>query len=299
MFEREQVYQNAAPVIMLCDRQGFARKVYPHRRFIPFTLDILGRSLSLSICYDNIDVRLAEIVPMARMLSDMINRQLETSLEGFNKHVSCRRGCSYCCYYMVPVSCAEAFHISREVVKLPHNLRERILVSMQEAGRCLINHRPPNPEDRHEDDTSCLYELSNWYRSLHLACPFLVNHICSIYDTRPLACREYWVFSDPENCHAASQDFVTVAPLPVRIAEVVSEVCTHMLGLDQTVFLPLSLPFTSTNSELDHKTWPAGLLVETFLEVLFKQLHQSSLSANSSTKADQTDKEPVLHEIIQ
>ncbi|MBN1819007.1 MAG: YkgJ family cysteine cluster protein [Sedimentisphaerales bacterium] len=296
---QERACAGTPPAIMLCDRQGFVQKVYPHCRFVPFELDILGRRLSLSFCYFDRAAGLAEMVPMSRALSDLISRQMEIALKGYNKHVSCRRGCSHCCYYMVPVSLAEAFQITEETRELPDVLRQQILRSFQKAGYCLLNHHPPKAEHFPARQIAYLRALSDWYRSLHLACPFLVHHVCGIYHSRPLTCREYWALSDPSYCHTGSENGVRTAPLPVRIAEVLSEVCTRLTGTDQTMLLPLSVPFVTMNSEQKSKTWPAGFLVDTFLTVLFEQIHRNSLSVESPPQADRINDESILQKIVQ
>jgi Fe-S-cluster containining protein len=53
------------------------------------------------------------------------------------------------------------------------------------------------------------------YFSLRLPCPFLEDGACSIYDDRPLACREHLVTSPPENCSAPHHPPVETVELPL------------------------------------------------------------------------------------
>jgi len=268
------------PPVVLCDRQGYTRRLYPDRRVIPFDLDILGRRLPLAISYAQGPVTLADLVPMARTLSDVLTGQLRVTLDGFDRSASCRQGCAHCCYYLVPVSPAEAFHLEREMRTLPPPQQRAIVGVFRMAGRRLLKRLPEYQAERSDTHRSAerLQRLSDWYASLHLACPFLMNNLCAIYNLRPLACREYWVTSDPDCCRIDSKTPPTLAPLPVRIAEVLTNVCGEMEGESESVLLPVALPFAESQPDRCRRTWPAHVAVERFLDTLFHHAHRNSMA---------------------
>jgi hypothetical protein len=51
------------------------------------------------------------------------------------------------------------------------------------------------------------------YFGLGIACPFLEDESCSIYEHRPMRCREYLVTSPPENCAHPTSDTVKMVEL--------------------------------------------------------------------------------------
>lgn len=55
-------------------------------------------------------------------------------------------------------------------------------------------------------------ELALKYFALGIACPFLEDESCSIYEHRPMRCREYLVTSPAENCS-------TLAPQTVKMVQ--------------------------------------------------------------------------------
>lgn len=76
--------------------------------------------------------------------------------------LTCKRGCSWCCHNSVDVFALEALYIE---AKTGHSARS----------------------GRHEVDR-------------HSPCPFLRDSECSIYPYRPMVCRQYGSFEDPEVC---------------------------------------------------------------------------------------------------
>lgn len=84
---------------------------------------------------------------------------------------ACKNGCSYCCHTSVAVSTIEAQMIGEVIGKAP--LKAPARMSREETGHY---HRQP--------------------------CPFLSNGECSIYDSRPMACRFMFNMADvPYYCN--------------------------------------------------------------------------------------------------
>jgi hypothetical protein len=104
------------------------------------------------------------------------------------------------------------------------------------------------------------------YLQFDLTCPFLENESCSIYEHRPMVCREYLVASPPEHCSPASREAPAKLNLPV-----VPSNALFCFGdgkgneASKVVALPLLLEFASANRVEDQPLVPAAQLFENFI----------------------------------
>ncbi len=87
-------------------------------------------------------------------------------------HTTCKRGCSYCCHVPVGLTECEALYIQAKTGKTANLKNEKILTVETLKGA---------------------------------PCTFLKNGECSIYEFRPITCRVFSSFEDPEiYCNEAS-----------------------------------------------------------------------------------------------
>ncbi len=97
--------------------------------------------------------------------------------------IHCRQGCTDCCHHIFQISEVEAAYVSTGFRGLPDQQREKLSQNakahlrardsiMQEHGYIEAWGNLPRPETR-------------------LACPALVDGLCSIYEFRPLICRKF------------------------------------------------------------------------------------------------------------
>lgn len=133
--------------------------------------------------------------------------------------VSCRKGCGACCRQLVPIAPSEA-HRLRQVVQLMPEPRSSALRDRFEAARSRLAdngmlERLRLPATMVEASRR---ELGIDYFRLGVACPFLEDESCSIYDERPLACREYLVTSPPEHCAQPSPDNIDCLPIAAHVS---------------------------------------------------------------------------------
>ncbi len=89
-----------------------------------------------------------------------------------NSHCACKVGCHYCCIEPIPASPLESLGLAF-AVRFLLNGKEKDLLQKQ------ILEQNGNP---------------TWQNG---TCPFLVNGKCSIYQLRPIACRNYLAFNSP------------------------------------------------------------------------------------------------------
>ncbi|MCD6393119.1 MAG: YkgJ family cysteine cluster protein [Planctomycetes bacterium] len=264
------------PTIMLEDRQGFVRSLRPNRRVVRFELDIFGHPLRIGISFADRPAKLAELVPMARQITDLISRLITNKLNSSGRKIACQKGCAACCYYLSAVSTAEAFCISNAIFALPSQERRMLIRACCTAGRSTIASVASNriaAQDMSQADT--LQNLSDWYSSLHLRCPFLVNDCCQIYDDRPLACREYLILEGSGACGGDCTDRDRRVDIPVSIAQILAETCCKLQGRDDTVVLPLAIAYAYDNPDDARRTYPAETLVRTFVETLCDNICQN------------------------
>jgi len=117
---------------------------------------------ALAAAEDSLPTALARLNASPRVKLQRIYRLLDQIGEHAAGHVACRSGCADCCRMNVTISDLEArqiaAHTGRTVAKLTASVE-------------------------HPIDT---------YRGV--ACPFLVDERCSIYDQRPRVCRQHVSF---------------------------------------------------------------------------------------------------------
>lgn len=212
--------------------------------------------------------RLADMVPLARMVCDtLLNIHLAISARhGYPP--SCRKKCTACCHYLVPLSLPEVFRLRREFSSMPADYRIPILKSCIHASIKILRQDITEPEI---NENTSLAHISKWYSGLDIPCPLLSDGLCSIYQQRPLACREYYVSSPPAWC----RDSIDCEPRSIRMPFSISEILgTVAAELEQTeaeaVMLPLALIGTDELTERSKRMWPTVYMVRLFLDVLEK-----------------------------
>ncbi len=143
----------------------------------------------------------AELLPLARGLADRMVSQSVAQAEAAGLQISCRKGCGACCCNLVAVSEVEARRIAEVVEEMPEPRRSEIRGRFAEAVRQLdaagllpILRRPAEWTDQEYANL-----VGDYFRA-RVPCPFLEEGACSIYDERPLTCREYLVVSPAELC---------------------------------------------------------------------------------------------------
>lgn len=88
-------------------------------------MHVFGQALKVSISATRGPARIADMVPMARALANELGRAAADHVRSEGMAVSCHKGCSACCRYLVPLSAPEAFRLRRDIESLPQGERER------------------------------------------------------------------------------------------------------------------------------------------------------------------------------
>lgn len=211
-------------------------------------LHVLGQDRELSFQVGIGARPVTELLRPARELANRISQIAVEHAEAEGKHISCKMGCGACCRQIVPISGIEAESLSRIVAAMPKERRAEIQRRFAEAiakleGAGLLD--PGAPKGREALRTTAAAGESLWenaskqYFALKIACPFLENESCGIYEGRPLVCREYHVTTPSEWCGELSSRVETV-PRPARMGEVLSDTANALLGT-KSGMIPLTL----------------------------------------------------------
>ncbi|UCG46248.1 MAG: YkgJ family cysteine cluster protein [Phycisphaerales bacterium] len=253
---------------------------------VQFGLDVLGEQMQFSISAEQEQMKLADIVPWARTVCDSVTARAVHIRRRNGGHIACKKGCSSCCCYLVPLSVPEAFRLRREVGAMPASEGQRAEQSCLLAARRILESPIPDlftgeslqeflPSNE-EIDT-----VSEWYRSLELYCPFLDGGICSIYGQRPLCCREYFIDGSAAACKGESEDAAKVE-VPVRMSEVLARLVAELQGRNvEAIMMPLALIWADENQVRDHKTWSTLKIAERFVELLEEMVEDSFVAVVS------------------
>lgn len=269
----EQSSTENSDLVTLHQSNNFDSNEVHDRKHLDFQIDLSGRVLNFTISYADCPLKLSDLVPMARALcTKIVNATAEIATDR-GQRITCSKGCTYCCSYLAPLSPAEAFRIRDEILTMPVSRRRYYLRSMMVRARYILNHRQSlqQPEELSglTSQQNCLQNISEWYSSLKLTCPFLSSQQCSIYQLRPLVCREYLVSSPASVCHFTSSAMPQIIPLPVSVAEVLMMTSCRLEGTQQeAVMLPFTTLWAKENRARSQRTWQGKVVVKTFVESL-------------------------------
>ena len=167
--------------------------------------------------------QVSDLLPAARALSDTVVRETCQGVEAAGEKISCTKGCGACCRNLVAISEVEARRIRDVVDTLPEPQRSAVRVRFADARQRL--ERAGLLEKLHAADrwTDADYAaLVGIYFQQGIPCPFLEEESCSIYQERPITCREYLVTSPPEYCARLGSEGVRRVRLPLRVFNAVA-----------------------------------------------------------------------------
>jgi Fe-S-cluster containining protein len=185
------------------------------------------------------------LVRAARRVSAAVCARVEQQARLAGEVPSCGAGCAACCTHLIPISLVEAAHLCNVVAKMPAPAQTRVrrrfkevFERLQKTGLLAAQGLAIQVEP--EAGESLWDTASRRYRALAIACPFLERGRCSIYEDRPLVCREYTVTSSPEACSKIDGN-VRALPRPVRMSEVLADVVATVVAEGAPTSIPLSL----------------------------------------------------------
>jgi Fe-S-cluster containining protein len=160
------------------------------------------------------------MLPVIQKITDQMIEIAGETVERAGGSISCEPGCTACCYWPVAISATETAALTDKIESLSQDIRDRITSRFRAASDLLesegwLAKMRSFPRLSREQQRAVVYE----YFGLQIPCPFLENDLCSIYEDRPLACREYMVTSPPQNCSSPSEDNLEKVKMPFGAAE--------------------------------------------------------------------------------
>jgi len=244
------------------------------KKVIGLELDILGENINFCIGVGKGRAKLADIVPLARTLCDKITEIVVRRIRSNQGRIPCGKGCSACCSrHLVPLSIPEALRLKEEIDAAPAYRRELMLRACLRTARFILSHQPPKPLMPQTEEVSAVKSVdlnlvSNWYSSLKPTCPFLYDHVCSIYEQRPLACREHFIKGSAMACKGL-RGAAEVLEMPIQLPNVLGQLASELEGTGvDAVILPLALPWFEDNPERAERNWPAEMMIKRFVEIV-------------------------------
>jgi Fe-S-cluster containining protein len=185
-------------------------------------------------------MRLIELLPLANSLANAVADVGVDGIQKEGKKISCKKGCGACCRQLVPISEVEARRIAEVVDELPEprrtEVRSRFAAARQRLDEAGLLQRLQERSQWQRDD---LRTIGLEYFRLGVACPFLEEESCSIYQDRPVACREYLVTSPPEHCANPTSESVRCVPLPLRVVPALMRFAPVLPGAKFIRWVPL------------------------------------------------------------
>jgi len=222
-----------------------------------------------NVTVDTGPMRLAELVPSAIELTNILMQRAEKKQKDQGKTVSCKAGCGACCRQMVPLSAPEAFFVF-DLLNSIQGEKKQVFVERfnQIAKRLEAQHLIELLLSESFDDDK-VYALAVDYFSWQIPCPFLINESCAIHSFRPVACREYSVTSAPQLCSTPFSGKVNKIPMPLPLSMPLARLTADLTSLDIKL-IPLSLAplWVQKHMPINQQTWPGLELFKAFIEHL-------------------------------
>jgi Fe-S-cluster containining protein len=206
-------------------------------------LRIAGHTLEIRAAVPDADVYLDEVLPLFRVLTDALVSVGISDEEAAGGKLACAKGCGACCRQLVPITVPEGLALARMMESWPEARRERararfaaVVSGLLESGwltrwNDFLDHPTGGPQ--------AFIGLGLDYFHLGLPCPFLEDEACSVYEERPLICRQFLALSDPAHCQNPAPETVRTVTLPARPNSILGG-----MALDAgypAAFLPLTL----------------------------------------------------------
>ncbi len=213
--------------------------------------------------------RLSDLVPTAHELTSVIAARACRAEEKEGKEISCRSGCAACCRQMVPLSIPEAFFLADSVERMVPVRKAAVLGRFEAVHDRLAAENMIDGMLDMEVGADPHRALNIKYFQMKIDCPFLVDEACSVYEERPVACRDYIVTSPAHWCEDVFGHGVAKVPMPIPMSAPLAWMTADLTG-EPPRLIPLVLAprWAAENGDLRNREWPGLDLFKKFMEVL-------------------------------
>lgn len=197
-------------------------------------------------------IRIRQMLPLVQSLADQVVDGAVEAVRQQGQQISCKKGCAACCRQLVPIAPVEARALRELVEGFSEPRRSVIGARFAEARRRLEQAGMLQPLlESHAEMPSneAVQELGIKYFKQAVACPFLEEESCSIYENRPVACREYLVTSPAEHCADPSPQTIRHVPMPFRVWPAIARLEGRDSARAPWVALPLALEWAENHPD--------------------------------------------------
>lgn len=282
----------SSPITVLDECQG-RTKLGDNDKIVSFNLDVLGKPVHLQVGVKDTQATLADIVPAARVLSSRIVETTMKRLRDIGISVACHKGCAACCsYYLVSISVPELFRLMQETAMMPVERRRDTVDSFSKVAKRINRYLVERIAFKKRTNTETnsqvltfeligkeLEKLSDWYSKQKSPCPFLRNKLCTIYEQRPVTCREFVVVGTTP-CQLDEADTKRRMETPIRPVRMVDALQLLASQLEDTsresIPLPCLFDWYRGNMQRINRTWPALTIAERFIGIVREMISESN-----------------------
>jgi Fe-S-cluster containining protein len=184
-------------------------------------------------------------LPFLQALASQVSQSAHEAAVEAGRPVTCAKGCAACCRQGVAISLVEARALAQLVADMPPARRREIrgrfaavLARLEESGLLGADHSAPSAEFPLAETEQQRLGVA-WF-SLQIACPFLEDEACGIYEDRPLVCREHQVTSPAAACSRLFREPADRIELPVRLGAALARAAERVTGVS-TAMIPLAM----------------------------------------------------------
>jgi Fe-S-cluster containining protein len=233
----------------------------------PIRLKLAEGSIETVLEMPDGPMRLVDLTFRMLGLSTAVSEMGEVAANQLGVTVSCTKGCGACCRTIIPLSPPEAILIYELVESMPEprksNIKKRFLSTVDQLKKQGLLKKLEDPSD------PLLCKSDEEYFRQKIPCPFLENESCSIYEIRPSRCREYLVFTPPENCADPYHNKIGRLPISVRLNESLAWLWASMTK-QKPRFIPLtlSMKWVQENIAIQNIAGDPKLMIETLCKLI-------------------------------
>ncbi|MFT3766432.1 MAG: YkgJ family cysteine cluster protein [Minicystis sp.] len=220
---------------------------------ITVTLDAFGETVEEDVEVPAGKTTPRRLLPVFQSLAETMIERAVAHVAAEGKSISCERGCTACCHQLVAVSPMEARTLREIVEAMPEAEKAALLARFAAARARLVEGGLLGRlgDVSWDDDEDAYNALTIAYFALRIPCPFLgADGGCTIYDDRPLVCREHLVTTPAKSCANAAAGTVQAVPLSGQISRGLSNLEPARAGKRAPwTPLPLALEWARAHPE--------------------------------------------------
>jgi Fe-S-cluster containining protein len=240
----------------------------PAAGFVRLQTDLPAFEQALRIVLDvpRRRLRLAQIVPIAYRIDEAMLAASVTHAQTAGQTVYCKPTCTHCCKYVVGFSYPEACYLLDVLTTLDEPRRSRLVQWFRDMNARIEAEGIAAVVETAASMDAGLSYLGQWLHEQGIACPFLEDDLCSIYEHRSTTCRDYVSLSPPQTC----ADLNTARlPRPFGVGLALSLLHAHLADCKPgLVVLPMFAGFIENRATRGREAYDGVMMTESLLTIL-------------------------------